>query len=222
MKFELKKIRRNTPDDELLSDLKTTATKLGQQFVTRAQQDQFGKFDSSNMSRRLGGWAKAHERAGLRLARHQKSLKASENELLQNLEEVWTRLGRQPNSQDMFAPISRFGVSAYKRHFGSWMKALEKFVSIANFEGALTNGSDEETVVSGSKRRTKREVNWKTRFLVMRRDNFKCKSCGRSPATDAGTILNVDHIKAWANGGETVLDNLQTLCAVCNLGKSNL
>ena len=35
-------------------------------------------------------------------------------------------------------------------------------------------------------------------------------------------ILHVDHIKAWAKGGETVLENLQTLCSVCNIGKSDL
>ncbi|MFZ6816453.1 HNH endonuclease [Undibacterium sp. Rencai35W] len=26
----------------------------------------------------------------------------------------------------------------------------------------------------------------------------------------------------WSKGGETVLANLQTLCSVCNLGKSNV
>jgi 5-methylcytosine-specific restriction endonuclease McrA len=56
----------------------------------------------------------------------------------------------------------------------------------------------------------------------MRRDNFKCKNCGRSPATDQSIILHVDHINAWAKGGETILENLQTLCSVCNIGKSDL
>jgi len=32
----------------------------------------------------------------------------------------------------------------------------------------------------------------------------------------------VDHKKAWANGGETVLENLETLCSKCNIGKSDL
>jgi 5-methylcytosine-specific restriction endonuclease McrA len=39
---------------------------------------------------------------------------------------------------------------------------------------------------------------------------------------DSTIVLHVDHIKAWANGGETVLENLQTLCSKCNLGKSDL
>lgn len=73
-----------------------------------------------------------------------------------------------------------------------------------------------------TRHKTSRAINWRLRFLVMRRGNFKCKNCGRSPATDLNIILHVDHVKAWANGGETILENLQTLCSVCNIGKSNL
>ena len=37
-----------------------------------------------------------------------------------------------------------------------------------------------------------------------------------------GLSLHVDHIKAWSLSGETVEENLQTLCEPCNLGKSNV
>jgi 5-methylcytosine-specific restriction endonuclease McrA len=60
------------------------------------------------------------------------------------------------------------------------------------------------------------------RFLVMRRDYFKCRLCGVSPAMKPGTVLVVDHVKAWETGGESVMDNLQTLCEPYNGGKSNL
>ena len=56
----------------------------------------------------------------------------------------------------------------------------------------------------------------------MRRDNFKCCVTGRSPATDPNVILEVDHIVPWDKGGETVLENLQTLTKEINIGKSNL
>jgi 5-methylcytosine-specific restriction endonuclease McrA len=58
------------------------------------------------------------------------------------------------------------------------------------------------------------------RFLVMRRDDFKCRICGATPALKPGTVLVIDHILAWESGGETVIENLQTLCEPCNGGKS--
>ncbi len=73
-----------------------------------------------------------------------------------------------------------------------------------------------------TKHKTSRSINWRLRFIVMRRDNFKCKNCGRSPAIDSSIVLHVDHVKAWTNGGETFLENLQTLCSKCNIGKSDL
>lgn len=224
MKFELKKVHRNTPEDELIADLKNTAAKLNQDFVTREQQDEFGKFDSSNMADRLRGWAKAHERAGLNMARHQKSIRVSDEELFENLEEVWTKLGHQPIQADMFPPLSKYSAGTYKKHFGTWMKGLENFVTYINSDAGVASESSIENlqVEPTSKHKTKREINWRLRFVIMRRDNFKCKNCGRSPATDPSTILHVDHIKAWANGGETILENLQTLCSVCNIGKSDL
>jgi 5-methylcytosine-specific restriction endonuclease McrA len=58
-------------------------------------------------------------------------------------------------------------------------------------------------------------------WQVLKRDNFKCVACGRSPAKDPNVELHVDHIKPWSKGGETIFENLQTLCSVCNIGKSN-
>ena len=56
----------------------------------------------------------------------------------------------------------------------------------------------------------------------MARDNFKCRICGKSPATDPKITLHIDHIIPWSKGGETIFENLQTLCSECNLGKSDL
>lgn len=67
--------------------------------------------------------------------------------------------------------------------------------------------------------KTKRDISIKLRFDVLKRDNFKCCYCGASPAKDPSIILHVDHIIPWAKGGETIMDNLQTSCSTCNLGK---
>jgi 5-methylcytosine-specific restriction endonuclease McrA len=58
--------------------------------------------------------------------------------------------------------------------------------------------------------------------MILQRDNFTCKKCGRSPAKDQNIILHVDHIVPWSKEGETVVENLETLCKECNLGKSNV
>jgi 5-methylcytosine-specific restriction endonuclease McrA len=56
------------------------------------------------------------------------------------------------------------------------------------------------------------------RFLILRRDNFRCQLCGASP-DDGSTALHVDHRLAVARGGTSDEANLWTLCADCNLGK---
>jgi HNH endonuclease len=58
------------------------------------------------------------------------------------------------------------------------------------------------------------------RHRILKRDNFKCTHCGRSPATHPNVILHIDHILPWSKGGPTTPDNLQTLCDQCNRGKA--
>jgi hypothetical protein len=57
------------------------------------------------------------------------------------------------------------------------------------------------------------------RWQVFQRDRWKCVSCGRGSQHDA--ILHVDHIIPRSKGGQDALDNYQTLCDACNIGKSN-
>jgi hypothetical protein len=57
------------------------------------------------------------------------------------------------------------------------------------------------------------------RWQVFERDDFRCVSCGKS-ASD-GAILHVDHIIPRSKGGEDAMENYQTLCHLCNIGKSN-
>lgn len=55
------------------------------------------------------------------------------------------------------------------------------------------------------------------RYDVLRRDNFRCRLCGR--AAQDGVVLEVDHIIPVSKGGTSVYENLQTLCKECNRGK---
>ena len=62
----------------------------------------------------------------------------------------------------------------------------------------------------------RKQISKKKRFEVFKRDNFTCQYCGRM-APDV--ILEVDHIKPVAEGGNNGMLNLITSCRDCNRGK---
>ncbi len=55
------------------------------------------------------------------------------------------------------------------------------------------------------------------RFLILKRDGYRCQLCGAS--AEDGVRLEVDHKQAKANGGTDDEANLWTLCFPCNRGK---
>lgn len=57
----------------------------------------------------------------------------------------------------------------------------------------------------------------KLRWQIMERDGHRCVKCGRS--AEDGVKLHVDHIYPNSKGGEPTLENGQTLCDECNIGK---
>ena len=56
------------------------------------------------------------------------------------------------------------------------------------------------------------------RRMVRERAGQRCEYCGLAQAGQEATF-HIDHIVPWSKGGETILDNLQTLCSECNIGK---
>lgn len=73
-----------------------------------------------------------------------------------------------------------------------------------------------------TKNKKGRSISVSLRYRVLQRDNYRCCICGASPAKDPSVELHIDHIIPWSKGGETVMENLQTLCSKCNLGKSDI
>lgn len=223
MKFKLNAYNRDTPEQELLTDLRTVASHVIGALSQPQYRDNGGKFHPTTFARRFGSWNAALERAGVTVAWR---VNTPDAEWFANIAAVWNHLGRQPTYQDMGRPPSIKSPEGYAHRFGGWRKALQAFVGAMNASSA-TEETTEPTIASPpdekrSNRRTSKTVNWRLRFLVLRRDGFRCKACGRSPANEPGCELEVDHVLAWEKGGETILDNLQSLCEKCNGGKSNL
>ncbi len=215
---------RNVTNQDLLDDLLRVQSIIDSP-ISKSKYDELGKFSSGTIERRFGTWNKALKNAGIEVGQ-EKNL--SDEELFKNLEQVWIKLGRQPKYDEIKQPLSLYSIRPYHRRFGKWNNALHDFVKYINsatseqqseFEVIKTESNDNSSIII--KHKTKREISDRLRFRVLMRDGFTCKSCGRSPMTEMGVELHVDHITPWSKGGETIPDNLITKCQQCNLGKGN-
>jgi hypothetical protein len=221
MRFELDDYTRGLSDEKLLADLRRVAGILHKDAVTIDEYRDHGRCHPSTIQRRFGSWFAALHQAGLKRTR---VLGITDDELFGNLENVWIKLGRQPSYGEVKAPVSLYSAGTYEKRFGTWRKALEAFVEYANAgrEDGEAEVEDEQALPEEIRHSTRRSVSLRLRFLVFRRDSFKCAICGKTPAANPGIELVVDHVTPWSKGGETRLENLQTLCVECNSGKSNL
>lgn len=201
-------------DEELLADLRRVAADRASKSLPQRQYRQHGKYSTTAIKEHFGTWNVAVTAAGLRRAAERD---IPESELHENLEEVWIRLGRQPRKREMAAPRSRFSHHPYVRRYGGWLDAVRAFLRVVESEAA----PDDASVGQRQPARGPRDPSLRLRFLVMRRDRFSCRHCGASPAKDPNAELHVDHVVPWSEGGPTTLENLQTLCVRCNLGKAN-
>jgi hypothetical protein len=218
MKFELKPFNRNVPDKDLLADLVLAHSKLSSEgkSLTFRNYKAVGKYGPSTINDRFGTWNNALQKAGIAL-NEEKNVPVET--LFENLKLVWIAKGKQPTFRDMSAAPSQYTASIYNARFGGWRKALESFVASVDHEGNELLSYEVEVKRSGGTKRTKRDPSLALRFFVLKRDSFRCVGCGRSPATVAGLVLEVDHVIAWSNCGETIESNLRTLCFDCNRGK---
>ena len=196
-----------------------TAKALGKETITMHDYDKNGKYNSSTVIKHFGTWNSALKQLNLPV----NNTFWNKKDLFINLETAWTKKGKQPSRRDMDnKELSYISSGAYLRAFGKWSTALTEFIEYINNASESINILTHNDFQNDKGHNTTRDINLRLRFFVMKRDNFKCCMCGRSPATTSGLELHIDHIVPWSKGGETVIDNLQTLCSECNLGKSNL
>jgi len=215
-KFQLERVPgAPVSNEEILADIRRVAELAGTNVVSYRLYSKSGKYHPMTASTRFGGWNKAVKAAGLEIA---KELNITDERLFENLMRLWQHYGRQPRYRELARPPSVISNGPYTRRFRSWTNALAQFVEYANTQDTRPPSSTE----AASGHQTGRDPSLRMRFRVMKRDNFSCRACGASPALKMGLELQVDHIKPWSRGGETIDENLQTLCESCNLGKSNV
>ncbi len=219
-RFKLSRVSGSpVSDEELLSDVQKVARQIGVDCVPQKTYRELGAYADSTITRRFGSWNDALLRADLVIANE---VGISNERLFENLLGLWQHYGRQPRRAELAHPPSTVSQSPYNRRFGSWTAALEAFVGYANAaEAAIADPQTTRQEGSVDKPRTPRDPSLRLRWKVLQRDRFICCGCGATPALTPGIKLHVDHILPWSKGGETAEENLQTLRAMCNLGKSN-
>ena len=218
MKIKLKPRNYRTTLEEITTELRRVAKLLKTDTLTITQYQKHGRYGVEIMFRRFGGWINALKLAGLKTD-YERNIPTQQ--LFDNLEEVWIKLGKQPTCDKMRRPFSRYSQDTYISRFGTWRKALEAFEAYLNSDKGKRSTRRRRRIekLQAPQPRTPRNVPMTLRFEIMKRDKFKCVYCGRSPAKDPKIELEIDHIVPWTKGGETVKENLQTLCSECNNGK---
>jgi hypothetical protein len=212
-------INRNATDEDLIADLKRVSSLLNQPKLSYAIYSTHGKYSKELFKGRFGKWNDALRAAGLELAKVGRYRK---EELFANLLTVWQKKGNQPVKLDFDDKnLSLICATVYTRKFGSVENAIKAFIQFISSNG-VQEGDEELHVNITRHRRPSRDPSSRLRVQVFTRDRFTCQYCGNSPAKDLSITLHIDHKIPWSKGGATNLENLQTLCSKCNLGKSNL
>ena len=147
----------------------------------------------------------------------------SNTEVFTEMERIWLLVGQRPSRDEWSSSDPQISYNTVRRIFGNWINACVAFVEHKmghEIEIAPTTPSKLTSTPTNRSVRS-RSIPLKTRLSVLKRDNFCCVLCGRSPVTHTGVSLHLDHIQPFSKGGDHSAANLRVLCADCNLGKSD-
>jgi len=237
-KFQRKRIDK-IPEVKILEELEKAAKYFNYIEFARRDFNKIADISGAVVMRHYGTWKKGL--AALKRHLQQKGLELSprpyypnrvytDKELFDEMERIWLKTGQRPSRIEWIISNPKISYITYSRRFGSWADARLKFIEYKMGKNILADDfilpdREEQETKQGNKIEYKKEnsrtVSLSVRLAVLNRDNFRCVFCGKSPATDRDTILHIDHIVPFSKGGKSTLDNLQTLCEKCNLGKSD-
>jgi hypothetical protein len=240
MDFNFQRKRLNEfSEEKILNELENVAKHFNYIEFGRRDFDKIANISSSVVRKHFdGSWVKALNTLKIHLQNNKLDLYPrphapnrilSDEELFNEMERIWNIVKQRPSRNEWEMSEPKISYSTYKARFGGWANACIKFIEYKMGNDILSDDfvlPDYENQKSKSdktvyKQEISRNIPLSLRLHVLSRDNFRCVFCGKSPATDIGTKLHIDHIKPFSKGGRSTLDNLQTLCEECNLGKSD-
>ena len=139
----------NISEPDIISDIKRVAELLAKNSFTSKEYECYGKYSRTVVFRKLKTWNNALELSGLQKSSNKNT---PDEELLNEIECIWRKLGRQPTTDDIKNGISAYSLNTFSRRFGGWRKALLAFVEYINAEeddAQIDSGDVDSFVVIG-------------------------------------------------------------------------
>jgi hypothetical protein len=215
--------------EEMLSELEKAAEKFNYIEFGWRDFNKVANISANPVKKEFGGWRKALAELKELLQSKGKDLSLrkvppnrihSDKDMFDEMEKIWKELGHRPSRTEWELAKPKIHYNTYKQRFGGWQNACLKFIEYKmGGEIEIDEGKEE---VEFEKPEKIKKVEYKTgdtrtipvsvHLKVLSRDNYRCVFCGRSPATDIGVRLYLDHIKPFSKGGKSTEENLQTLC----------
>jgi len=94
-----------------------------------------------------------------------------------------------------------------------WKKILKQ-TDIQEVEVLADDGHGlKKAIIRKSGRQIDNKISWR----VFKRDQYKCRYCGRDDVP-----LTVDHLVLWEEGGPSTEENLVSACSKCNKTRGNM
>ena len=145
------------------------------------------------------------------------NLKFSYNEFIRRENKLFINMVLTPTVNVTFKTVMTY--SSPQRRVNLSKERILNFADIETCFNSLSRSTLDKSVYVQNIDVIRGDVTDSLRYDILKRDNFKCVICGASASS--GARLHVDHIIPVSKGGKSTPDNLRTLCARCNVGKSN-
>ena len=217
--FKIDRIRAPHSKPEMIESLKRFAAVRGAQPLEMRDYDAWeGRLLRSETIRlHFGGWGKALQAAGLRATR---SCNLDLREMVDAFKNCWRDHRAVPSRKQLELYLDRhncpFRWKSYLNVWGGLQRLAKLVVEVQN-----GNLPESQLYVREQHKKQRHPISLRDRTTVLKRDDYRCAKCGASSKMDKSIRLHVDHIIPVSKGGSNTLQNLQTLCSECNLGKSN-
>jgi len=214
-KFDLNAKKVRILDRELLESLQQFAKIKNNQYFPTTEFDKWNDkiARSDTIIDRFGSWNKALHIIGIEGGREKKY---TSEELVENIENIWKDIGFPPGKRQLSKMGKKISERPYKDRWGSVKKACE-LISLYH-----TNKISRKQLLNPKENDDRRKtIPLNIRWRVLKRDNYACVKCGKSPAKNNDIELEIDHIIPVSKKGSNDVDNLQTLCRMCNQGKKD-